>query len=78
MSGLQKWYMRTFEKAGWMMLASAHGNTAKLQEYKREIEQLLECLDSTVDKYTDPDKRHDLVVLHMNVLELQAFAKRCL
>ena len=77
-TGLHKWYNHKFEKLGWMVLASQRGETSKVQEYKRGIEELLTCLESSMDTYTDPDKRHDLVVLHMNAMELQTFVMKCL
>lgn len=40
--GLQKWYVSIFEKYGWIMLAKANGNNAKLNDYKHKISKWLE------------------------------------
>ena len=76
MKGLHHWYHAKFEKLGWMVLAKAKGHHEKITEYKRGIRRLMESIEHVMGEYRDPDRIHDLRVLHMNTAELQRFADR--
>lgn len=76
MYGLNKWYVAEFEKLGWMVLAKEKGHYYKIVSYKKAIHHLLESIQHVMSEYTDPDRKHDLAVLHMHVLCLDSFVKK--
>lgn len=76
--GLHHWYDAKFEKLGWMVLAKAKGHTEKVTAYKTGINRLLKSIAHVSSEYQDPDRKHDLAVLHMNTLELKHFVEKTL
>ena len=76
MAGLHKWYVAEFEKLGWMVLAKEKGHDYKIVSYKKAIHHLLESIEHVMSEYADPDRKHDLAVLHMHTLCLQDFVKK--
>lgn len=76
--GLHKWYQAKFEKLGWMVLAKAKGHHEKVAEYKRGIHRLLASIEHVMGEYQDPDRKHDLNVLHMNTMALKEFVAKSL
>lgn len=76
MDCLQEWYNKKFEKLGWMVLAAAKGYDYKISNYKKGIGHLLESIEHVMSEYEDPDRVHDLTVLHMNVKVLQEFVMK--
>ena len=76
MKGLHHWYHAKFEKLGWMVLAKAKGHDSKVAEYKRGIQRLLDSIAHVMSEYRDPDRIHDLRVLHMNTMALQKFVQK--
>ena len=68
MHGLQHWYQREFEKLGWMVLAKAKGYDFKIAAYKKALHHLKLSIEHVMAEYSDPDRRHDLAVLHMNLM----------
>ena len=75
--GLQHWYEQVFEKLGWMVLAKEKGMDYKITAYTKSINHLVAAIDHVSMEYHDADKIHDLHVLHMNTVCLQAFVKKC-
>jgi len=71
--GLEKWHVAMFEKLGWMVLAKAKGMDYKVTAYKKSVEHLVKSIEHVMGEYHDPDRIHDLKVLHMNVLCLHGF-----
>lgn len=78
MHGLNEWYESKFEKLGWMVLAKAKGRDSKINEYKKSIKYLLNTIEHVMSEYQDPDRKHDLAVLHMNVMCLQDYVMKTL
>jgi len=74
--GLQKWHDYAFEKLGWIVLAKAKGYNSKIAEYKRMLANLLKSLEHVRAEYEDANRKHDLNVLHMNVIELHHFVMK--
>jgi len=70
--GLYEWNKCAFEKLGWMVLAKAKGYTYKIKPYKMMIRYLMRSIEHAMNEYTDPDRIHDLQVMHMNVQCLYA------
>lgn len=68
MHGLQHWYHREFEKLGWMVIANAKGYDYKVTAYKKNLQNLKKSLEHVMEEYQDPDRKHDLAVLHMNLM----------
>jgi len=64
--GLHKWYTALFEKAGWMILAKAHGYDEKIRNYKWSIECLIDHLETKHKKMRDKDKKDDLYIMLKN------------
>jgi hypothetical protein len=76
MAGLHEWYEKKFEKLGWMVLAKEKGYDYKISNYKKGIHHLLESIEHVMAEYEDPDRVHDLEVLHMNVKCLEDFVMK--
>ena len=76
MKGLHHWYAAKFEKLGWMVLAQAKGHHEKVAEYKRGIRRLLASIEHVMSEYHDPDRVHDLRVLHMNTMVLKEYVDK--
>jgi hypothetical protein len=74
--GLHHWHKHIFEKLGWMVLAKAKGHDDKIEQYKRGIMRFLETVDHVSSEYSNTDRKHDLNVLKMNMLELQEFVNK--
>ena len=55
-----------------MVLAKAKGYDYKIAAYKKEIHHLLASIEHVMKEYKDPDRIHDLNVLHRNVECLKA------
>jgi hypothetical protein len=53
-----------------MVLAHRDGYAAKLQEYKRSIEHLVEAIEQLHKETHCEDKKRDLMVLHKNAKTL--------
>lgn len=73
MDGLQKWYTSQFDKLGWMVLAKAKGCGHRVTTYKKTVKHLKSSIEHLMTEYKDPDRIHDLKVLHMNVVHLNDF-----
>lgn len=76
MDCIQDWYNKVFKKLGWMVLAQAKGYDYKIVSYKKSILNLLESIEHVMSEYEDPDRVHDLEVLHMNVKVLHEFVMK--
>jgi hypothetical protein len=76
MDCIREWYEHKFKKLGWMLLAKAKGQESKIAEYKRGIDRLLKSIEHVQTEYVDPDKIHDLRVLHMNTQVLFEFVNK--
>jgi hypothetical protein len=77
MKGLQHWYHALFEKVGWIALAKAKGYNYKVTPYKKSIANLKKSIEHLMKEYTDPDRLHDLRVLHMNTMFLNKYVSKC-
>ena len=75
MHGLQHWHKSAFEKLGWMVLAKAKGYSDKVALYKKSIGYLAKSLGHVMGEYESANRKHDLHVLHMNVMCLQQFVE---
>ena len=69
--GLQKWHNAMFEKLGWMVLAKAKGYNDKITQYKHSIQDLIDSIKHVMGEYENHNRKHDLVVLLMNVQVLK-------
>ena len=76
--GVSEWHKAMFEKFGWMLLAKEKGYGFKVVAYKKAIDHLLMTIKHLMGEYMDPDKKHDLAVLLMNVECLKANAAKML
>lgn len=76
MKGLHGWYVAKYEKLGWMVLAKAQGHDSKVAEYKRGIDRLLASIKHVMGEYRDPDRIHDLNVLHIKTMILRDFVHK--
>jgi hypothetical protein len=66
-NGLHRWHKDMFEKLGWMVLAKAKGMDYKITVYKKCINNLINSIKHVSAEYKDPDRKHDLNVLLMQV-----------
>lgn len=73
LTGLQHWHDRALEKLGMIVLAKAKGYNTKVAEYKRMLDNLLKSLEHVRSEYQNANRKHDLNVLHMNIIELHHF-----
>ena len=71
--GLHHWHKAVFEKLGWMVLAKAKGYSDKIAVYKKSIDRLAKSLVHVMGEYESANRKHDLKVLHMNVMCLHRF-----
>ena len=76
MHGLNKWHEYAFEKLGWIVLMKAKGYNSKVVEYKKMLAHLLKSLEHVRSEYQNANRKHDLNVLHMNVIELHHFVMK--
>lgn len=76
MHGINKWHIHMFEKLGWMVLAKAKGYKEKVALYKHGLKHLLETIDHVSAEYKDHNRKHDLNVLRMNIVELHDFVMK--
>ena len=74
--GLHHWHKAMFEKLGWMVLAKAKGYSDKLAVYKNSIGHLAKSLEHVMGEYESANRKHDLRVLHMNVMALDRFVSK--
>jgi len=74
--GLNKWQEYAFEKLGFMVLAKAKGYDSKIAEYKRMLKHLLKSIEHVRAEYQNANRKHDLNVIHMNVIELHHFVMK--
>ena len=74
--GLHEWHVAMFEKLGWIVLSKAKGMEYKVVAYKKSVAQLLQSVEHVMTEYHDPDRIHDLKVLHMNLTALHHFAMK--
>lgn len=65
--GIQHWYVKKFEKLGWMILAKNHGHEEKVKEYKHSLKMLKEAIEHKLTHVTENDRKHDLMIMHHNV-----------
>lgn len=74
--GLNHWHKAVFEKLGWMVLAKAKGYTDKVRVYKDSIGHLAKSIEHVMGEYESANRKHDLNVLHMNVMCLHDFVMK--
>lgn len=76
--GVSDWHVRVYEKFGWMTLAKAKGYDFKIAAYKKEIDHLIMTIKHLMMEYEENDRKHDLMVLLMNVECLKGTVNRTL
>ena len=76
MHGLSKWYKKSFEKFGWMILAKAKGKDYKVTAYKKSLLELVLATEHLMSEYKDEDKLHDLNIIHMHSVYLINYVKK--
>lgn len=76
--GLNEWYKAMFEKLGWMILAKEHKKTLKVKSYLKSISDLKASIEHRLTEIQDPDKKHDLTIMHRNVKHLVEGANKLL
>jgi hypothetical protein len=64
---VRKWYESSFEKLGWMILAQRHGYSDKIEQYKKNIMHLRDCISKKHSKMNDLDRKEDLRIMLDNV-----------
>lgn len=65
-NGLHKWYVRMFEKLGWMILADNYGDINRVKSYQKSLLKLVDALEKKIENTRDLDKQDDLKILHKN------------
>jgi hypothetical protein len=67
MHSLHEWYVATFEKLGWMILAKHKKYNDKIAAYKNGIRRLKSELEKKIESVELHDKKVDLKIMHHNV-----------
>jgi hypothetical protein len=75
---LVDWSRHLHENLGWMVISKAKGIDYKILDYKNSIDHLILSIEHVMTEYKDPDRIHDLTVLHMRTTCLQDFVKKTL
>ncbi len=76
MHGVQHWYVREFEKLGWMVLAKSKGYTDKVNSYKKSIDRLIYTIEQLSTEYQNQNRKHDLHVLLAESKILKSFVNK--
>ena len=76
--GLQMWFQHSNTHFGWAVLAKAKGIMDKVKSYKTSLHRLDCALDYAINTTHDPDSRHDLEVLKMDLAPLISAANKVL
>mgnify|MGYP003330225535 FL=1 len=71
--GLHKWYVREFEKCGWMVLSK---DADKITQYKKSLNKLASYLKLAYDTYEENDRKRDIKVMIYNVKKLSEFVEK--
>ncbi len=71
---LEHWFKSTFEKLGWMVLATHDQNIEKVNLYLKSINHLLDSIDEKIRITEDKDRLNDLKILKQKTIYLQHFA----
>ncbi len=74
--GLNMWYVSTFEKLGWMILANERKDKIKIEYYKKNIEHLKSSIEIALEDFSDADKKRDLKIMWDNVMILIEHVKK--
>lgn len=76
MQGVYHWYVREFEKLGWMVLAKAKVYKDKVNSYKKAVDRLVHTIEHLKSEYENANRKHDLNVLLAETKILQDFVKK--
>jgi hypothetical protein len=74
--GLQHWFEETCDKLGWVVLGKGRGYDHKVDAYRNTLENIRDSVEHVIKDYQDPDRKHDLKVLHSHVCYLIEFVKK--
>ena len=66
-ANLEVWYTKTFEKLGWMVLAKKYNYNDHINNYKKSVLILRDCIAKKHKTIVDPDKKEDLKSMLINV-----------
>jgi hypothetical protein len=64
---IQGWYKKSFEQLGWMVLANKYKYTDHINNYKKSVLILRDCIAKKLKTIVDPDKKEDLKSMLNNV-----------
>lgn len=67
---LEKWYKKTFEKVGWMVLAE---DDDKIQNYSKKINLLIQHLEQKIGVIEENDRKRDLKIMIEDAKKLNTF-----
>jgi len=68
--GLAHWVTHAYEHLGWMSLAHAHKQSAKVTVYRSSLNHLKDTIEWKINAVHDEDIKADLHILHENVMLL--------
>ena len=74
--GLQEWYKKKVEKLGWVVIAHHKGNMDKVKCYLSGLERLKLSIEHKMKHMHDTDKKHDLEIMHENIMVIMDHAKK--
>jgi predicted ATP-binding protein involved in virulence len=74
--GIHHWHKHMFEELGWMVLAKQYGYYDKINTYRNSVMRLKQAIEKRMSNVKDSDKKHDLAILHKDVLCLMAHIEK--
>jgi hypothetical protein len=73
-AGLEGWIKHAYEHLGWMYIAKRRGDDAKVQSYKKSLDDLMDILNKKDPK--NANKKQDVEIMKQSVAVLkEAVAK---
>jgi hypothetical protein len=73
--GLHKWFKKSFEKLGWMILAMKYDNPCKVKIYLQSLDHLKQSIQMKMNQVEEQDRKMDLGVLLEQTNYLIEFAQ---
>jgi len=64
---IQGWYKKSFEQLGWVVLAKKYNYSDYINNYKKSVLILRDCIAKKHKKIFDPDKKDELKEMLINV-----------
>lgn len=73
--GLHQWFVKTFEKLGWIILHMNEGNIDKVNCYFNSIDRLLVSLNEKLNVLEENDRKNDIIIMINKVNVLKNFVE---